>query len=62
METGSTLFLVWQHARAGRVAASDPITGETRVGNFQLGRDTGDLFRLRPDNVFMIKASYWLNP
>ena len=59
---GSTLFLVWQQSRDGRVASSDPVTGQSSVGNFQLSRDTGKLFDLHGDNVFMIKASYWLNP
>ena len=59
---GSTLFLVWQQTRSGRLDASDPNSPFHRVGNFRLGRDAGDLFELRPDNVFMIKLSYWLNP
>ena len=59
---GSTLFLVWQQTRSGRLDASDPDSPFYRVGNFRLGRDAGDLFELRPDNVFMIKLSYWLNP
>jgi hypothetical protein len=59
---GSTLFLVWQSARDGRVDAFDPVTGQSRVGNFQLGRDTRDLFDLKSDNVFMVKLTYWLNP
>ena len=32
------------------------------MGNFDFGRDAGDLFGLHADNVFMVKASYWLNP
>lgn len=59
---GSTLFLVWQQSRSGRVAASDPDSPYARVGNFQLGRDAGDLFGLSADNILLIKASYWLNP
>ena len=59
---GSTLFLVWQQSRSGRVAASDPDSPFTRVGNFRLGRDTSDLFGLSADNILLIKASYWLNP
>ena len=59
---GSTLFLVWQQSRSGRVAASDSDSPFTRVGNFRLGRDTGDLFGLSADNILLIKASYWLNP
>ncbi len=59
---GSTLFLVWQQTRSGRLDAYDPDSPFHRVGNFRLGRDAGDLFELRPDNVFMVKLSYWLNP
>ena len=59
---GSTFFLVWQQKRSGRLAAYDPDSPHERAGNFQLGREAGDLFKLRPDNVFVIKASYWLNP
>jgi len=47
---GSTLFFVWQQER----------TGSTPDGEFDLGRDLGDVFRRRPDNVFVVKASYWL--
>jgi hypothetical protein len=47
---GSTLFFVWQQNRSG----SEP------YGDFQLGRDTGAIFDARPDNVFVIKATYWL--
>jgi hypothetical protein len=48
---GSTLFLVWQQSR-----------GDTRAfGDFDFGRDAGDLFDARPDNFFVVKLSYWLN-
>jgi hypothetical protein len=47
---GSTLFLVWQQQRAG---------GEP-FGDFDFGRDAGGIFRQRADNVFVIKASYWI--
>ena len=50
---GSTLYLAWQQARADYAAG---------VGNFDFGRDRQALFRARPDNVFVIKASYWLSP
>jgi hypothetical protein len=32
------------------------------VGDFDFGRDRQALFRARPDNVFVLKASYWLTP
>jgi hypothetical protein len=59
---GSTLFLVWQQNREGSSTASDPDDPFTRVGNFRLGRDAGDLFQAESDNIFMVKLSYWLNP
>ncbi|HET6764523.1 MAG TPA: DUF5916 domain-containing protein, partial [Longimicrobiaceae bacterium] len=48
---GSTLFFVWQQERSG---------GE-EYGDFRLSRDAGSVFRDRPDNVFVIKASWWLS-
>jgi hypothetical protein len=47
---GSTLFLVWQQQRQG-------FGGD---GAFDPARDAAALFREQPDNIFMIKASYWL--
>jgi len=47
---GSTLFLVWQQERGG-----PGIPGE-----FLLSRDLGDVFRERPDNVFVVKATWWM--
>ncbi|MBW3570792.1 MAG: carbohydrate binding family 9 domain-containing protein [Gemmatimonadetes bacterium] len=47
---GSTLFLVWQQQRAG---------GEP-FGDFDFGRDSRAIFQQRPDNIFVIKASYWI--
>ncbi|MFL5383953.1 MAG: DUF5916 domain-containing protein [Longimicrobiaceae bacterium] len=47
---GSTLFLVWQQQRAGAEA----------FGDFEFGRDANAIFRQRPDNIFVIKASYWI--
>lgn len=50
---GSTLYLAWQQSRADYAAG---------VGDFDFGRDRSALFRTRPDNVFVLKASYWLTP
>jgi hypothetical protein len=50
---GSTLYLAWQQSRA------DYAPG---VGDFDFGRDRQALFRARADNVFVLKASYWLSP
>jgi hypothetical protein len=47
---GSTLFLVWQQQRAGSMP----------FGDFEFGRDANAIFRQRPDNIFVIKASYWV--
>jgi hypothetical protein len=47
---GSTLFFVWQQNRSGHDA----------FGDFELGRDTGAIFDARPDNVFVVKATYWI--
>jgi hypothetical protein len=47
---GSTLFLVWQRQRSGEEPLSD----------FRFGRDYVALFRQTPENVFTIKATYWL--
>ncbi|HET7228371.1 MAG TPA: DUF5916 domain-containing protein [Longimicrobium sp.] len=47
---GSTLFLVWQQERAGAEG----------FGDFDFSRDANAIFRQRPDNVFVIKASYWI--
>jgi hypothetical protein len=47
---GSTLFLVWQQQRAG---------GEA-FGDFEFSRDARAIFEQRPDNIFVVKASYWI--
>jgi hypothetical protein len=47
---GSTLFLVWQQNRS----AGEPF------GDFRLGRDAAGVFRSHPDNVFVLKATYWI--
>ena len=49
---GSTLFLVWAQGRTE--------DGVDR-GTFDVSRDANNLFRVRPDNTFLIKSSYWLN-
>lgn len=46
---GSTLFFVWQQQRS-----SFESTGE-----YAFGRDMGEMFRSKPTNVFLFKASYW---
>ena len=49
---GSTLFLVWQQRRSGGDAG----------GNVDFRDDVGAIFREKPENVFVMKVSYWLNP
>jgi hypothetical protein len=47
---GSTLFFVWTQQRSGSDA----------FGDFDFRRDTRSLFGDRPDNVFLVKATYWV--
>lgn len=49
---GSTLYVAWQQLR-NDVAPLD---------DFALQRDRRALFAARPDNVLVVKMSYWLNP
>ena len=47
----STLFVVWTQSRD---------QGDRDYGNFTATRDYRNLFATRPDNVFLVKAAYWL--
>lgn len=47
---GSTMFFVWTQQRSGYAA----------FGDFDFSRDSRALFGDRPDNVFLIKATYWI--
>ncbi len=47
---GSTLYLVWTQSRED----VDP------NGDFRFGRSLNSLFRIKPDNIFMLKLTYWL--
>jgi hypothetical protein len=49
---GSALFLVWGQSR-------DDVAG---IGTFDLGDGMRGLFDRAPENVLMVKLSYWLNP
>ncbi len=49
---GSTMYLAWQQSRQDLA----------EVGDFALGRDRRALFDTRPDNIFLVKVDYWLNP
>lgn len=47
---GSTIFLVWQRRQAD----------ETPLGDLRFGRDLSALMRAPAENVFMVKARYWI--
>ena len=49
---GSTLYVAWQQQRSDMAP----------YGDFALGRDRSALFRTRPNNIFIVKVNYWLNP
>jgi hypothetical protein len=48
---GSALYFVWQQQRSD----FEPI------GDFDGRRDVGAIFRTIPTNVFLVKATYWIN-
>ena len=47
---GSALYLVWTQSRQN----IEP------DGQFMFGRSFNNLFSIRPDNIFMLKVTYWL--
>lgn len=47
---GSTLFFVWTQQRSGF----------SPFGDYEFSRDTRAMLSDRPDNVFLVKATYWL--
>ena len=47
---GSTLFFVWTQQRAGA----------SSFGDFEFSRDVRAMLSGRPDNVFLVKATYWI--
>ncbi|HEX6938694.1 MAG TPA: DUF5916 domain-containing protein [Longimicrobiales bacterium] len=47
---GSTLYLVWTQDRSDTAP----------YGDVRLGRDGDALLRARPDDIFLVKVSYWL--
>jgi len=49
---GSTLFLVWQQSRSD--------SGYAGNGDFDFGRDVDAMWGARADNIFMLKATYWI--
>jgi hypothetical protein len=59
---GSTLFLVWQQTRSERLERTAGGGFDDGVGEFRLSRGVHTLFGLKPDNIFAVKVTYWLNP
>ena len=47
---GSALFFVWQQSRFGSIPS----------GEFDFGRDFDALWNVQPENVFVIKATWWI--
>jgi uncharacterized protein DUF5916/cellulose/xylan binding protein with CBM9 domain len=48
---GSVLYLAWTQSRAAGAA----------FGDLDFERDRSALFRTKPDNIFLVKASWWLS-
>jgi hypothetical protein len=44
------LYVAWTHSRAAGAS----------FGDLDLHRDTDAILASRPDNIFLIKASWWL--
>jgi hypothetical protein len=53
---GSTLYLAWQQRR------QDYLPGALGDTSFDLTRDHRALWDTEPDNIFVVKVNYWLNP
>jgi hypothetical protein len=49
---GSTMYVVWTH---GRADDSNERPDQSWMSDYR------DLFRLHPDNAFLVKVAYWLN-
>ena len=59
---GSTLFFIWQQSRRNSISGRGFVGAQPGVGDFDFGRDAEAMFTVAPDNIFMIKLNYWLNP
>jgi hypothetical protein len=55
---GSTLFAVWQQGRSNYLVPGD----DGYSGGYRLSRDYDTAFRDHPNNTFLVKWSYWINP
>ncbi|MCF8259977.1 MAG: carbohydrate binding family 9 domain-containing protein [Melioribacteraceae bacterium] len=51
VDPGSILYFVWSH---DKVNFDDP-------GELKFGRDFGNLWNSEPNNIFLVKFSYWFN-
>jgi hypothetical protein len=49
---GSTMFFVWTQSRSG----------DENVGDFRFRHSMGRMLETAPDNIFMVKVTYWWNP
>jgi hypothetical protein len=58
---GSTLFLVWQQSRTERLTHLNPGSID-QIGSLHLEKEARALFGIKPENVFMVKINYWMNP
>ncbi len=47
---GSVLYVAWTHSRSSSIP----------LGDFQLSRDLEGMLDSRPDNILLVKASWWL--
>ena len=59
---GSTMYLVWQQNRSQNLTATGVTANDPNLTRFNPYYDAKELFGLRPDNVFQVKVTYWLNP
>ena len=50
-QPSSILYFVW----------SQGLTVEDEFGDFSIQRDTRDLFKVQPNNVYLIKLNYWFS-
>ena len=55
---GSTVFAVWQQGRSNFLTPMDP--GYEAAYSFR--RDYDSVFQDHPNNTFLVKFSYWVNP
>ena len=55
---GSTLFVVWQQGRSNYLTPADAEYSP----DYRLSRDYNSPFRDHPNNTFLVKWTYWINP